>query len=151
MKYYRDDKGLPQFQVNPPKLRTLSPDSGNRTLQVYDGPTLKPIHTRTTPCLGFSCPDTFAIGTRHRLIIELSGIWSLNKRGGLTWRVCDDLCYPAVAAFPFKDISAMVEDEPRRAPSAYKPPPMLVDDTDMDGSELDEGDIDDDENVADEP
>ena len=85
VKYYRDDKNLPQFPV-------------------YDGNTMQPLHTRQSPSPNFDTAQNFAINTRHVAIIDCSGIWSLNKRGGMTWRLNDVLSYPPVQSFPFKNI-----------------------------------------------
>lgn len=108
VKYYRDsENGLPQFPI-------------------YDGATMTALHTRQNPCLNFSCADTFAMSTRHILILDCSGIWSLNRRGGITWRINDALSFAPVVSFPFKNVSTIqkgshVDDE-------YKPPEIDMDD-----------------------
>lgn len=98
VKYYRDDQNLPQFPV-------------------YDGNTMQPLHTRQAPNTKFNTAETFAINTRHVAIIDCSGIWSLNKRGGLTWRLNDVLSYAAVQSFPFKNIESVSADDTWRNPS----------------------------------
>lgn len=89
VKYYRDDQNLPQFPV-------------------YDGNTMQPLHTRQAPNPKFNTAENFAINTRHVAILDCSGIWSLNKRGGVTWRLNDVLSYPPVVSFPFKNVSVSV-------------------------------------------
>ena len=102
VKYYRDsDTGLPQFPV-------------------YDGNTREALHTRQSPCLGFSCADTFAASTRHILIVDCSGVWSLNRRGGLTWRVNDVLAYPPLVSFPFKNVPSVADGS--HPNDEYRPP-----------------------------
>lgn len=107
VKYYRDDKGLPQFPV-------------------YDAKTMSLIHSRAQPNNDMKCCDIFAANSRHIVIIELSGVWSLNRRGGITWRMQDVLYYGTVQTFPFKGITAQHFNDDV---SVYKP---LVEDEDED-------------------
>ena len=92
VKYYRDENGLPQFPV-------------------FDGNTMQPLHTRQKPNTDFCCADNFAMNSRHVAILDCSGIWSLNKRGGLTWRMNDVLSWPPVQSFPFKNIESIGNEE----------------------------------------
>ena len=87
VKYYRSDDGRPQFPM-------------------YDGNNNKLICNRSTPGK-VNLTQMFAMNTRHRVIIDCTGIWSLNKRGGITWRINDVLCYgPAQDTFPFANVTA---------------------------------------------
>lgn len=82
LKYYRDDAGRPQFPI-------------------YDGETSAIVHSRSAPG-SVDLSSVFAMNTRHRVIIDCMGIWSLNKRGGITWRMNDVLMYkPTQSVFPF--------------------------------------------------
>ena len=96
VKYFRSDSGEPQFQV-------------------YDGTTHTTIHTRSEPGrVDFTA--LFAQGTRHVVIMDCMGIWCLNKRGGITWRMNDVLSYGvAQNKFPFANVQPATDQCPVEA------------------------------------
>ena len=59
VKYYRAEDGLPQFPI-------------------YDGKTNQLKHSRQQPDPNLRCCDVFAQNTRHIMIIDCMGVWSLN-------------------------------------------------------------------------
>jgi hypothetical protein len=108
VRYYREaDSGVPQFTV-------------------YDGTSMSLLHSRQQRG-DVQCSQIFATNTRHVVIIECPGIWSLNKRGGLTWRLTDDLYYEPVHTFPFKGVVA--EDFNRVGDETYSEAPRLAEET----------------------
>lgn len=119
VKYYRDNTGLPQFPV-------------------YDGKTMTLMHSRQQPSEKIKCDELFAVNTRHIVIMDCTGIWSLNRRGGLTWRMNDVLCYGPVEEFPFKGVTADQFADEFAETSVYKSAPVLPETNDEELQEPDE-------------
>lgn len=87
------------------KVKYFRADSGSPQFPIWDGTTNTVIHTRSAPSK-VSCPDIFAKNTRHVIVIDCMGIWCLNKRGGITWRMNDVLSYGvAQDVFPFTNVA----------------------------------------------
>ena len=90
------------------KIKYFKGDNGNPQFDIYDGNTHDEIHTRSKGgSVDFGV--LFAQGTRHVVVMECMGIWCLNKRGGITWRMNDVLSYGvAPNRFPFSNVQATV-------------------------------------------
>ena len=115
------------------KVKYFKGDNGNPQFDIYDGITHEEIYTRSRAAKVDLCA-LFGKGTRHVVIMECMGIWCLNKRGGITWRMNDVLSYGvAQNKFPFANVQPAVTsmdlaaDETIHddAPEEYMEAPLL--------------------------